>query len=102
MPTMAPLMPTPDPIPAVSELRDQIDTCLLRDRRRLRRRIHELDERDADTGDWVALARAIDGSRTLAGRRAESRPSPAFPTELPITARLDEIRALLDEIERRS
>ncbi len=92
---MAPLMPTPDPIPAVSDLRDQIDACLLRDRRRLRRRVRELDERDADTADWLALAQAIAESRTLAERRAESLPSPEFPGELPITARLDEIRALI-------
>mgnify|MGYP000379148787 CR=1 FL=1 len=67
---MAPLMSTSAPIPAVSDLREQVAGCLLRDRRRLRRRLRELDERDADTADWLALAQAIARSRTLAEARA--------------------------------
>ena len=84
----------PFPDPAV------LEECLLADRHRLRRRLQGLKEL-AHRGEDVAaalgeLTLAIDRSRAVAALRRERLPVPDFPAELPITARIAEIRAVVD------
>ena len=84
----------PFPDPAV------LEECLLADRHRLRRRLQGLKEL-ARRGEDVAaalgeLTQAIERSRAVATLRRERLPVPDFPAELPITARIAEIRAVVD------
>ena len=77
-----------------------VDGCLLADRSRLRRRLHGLHEL-ARRGEDIAAAvvevgAAIARSTAVAALRRERLPDPGFPAELPITARIDEIRALVE------
>ncbi|MCG6967900.1 MAG: ATP-dependent RNA helicase HrpA [Chromatiaceae bacterium] len=72
-----------------------IEACLLRDRQRLRGQLRRLQQGAADAAGWQDFERAVQHSVALATRRAEALPQPGFPEELPITARLDEIRALI-------
>ena len=76
------------------ESNDNFDKCLLRDRPRLRRLRGRLGE-DAAAADQLAFDEAVQRSVAIAGRRTEQRPTVGFPEALPITARLDEIRALI-------
>ena len=93
MSTMA--APSPLPPKTLSAEHQQLDKCLLRDRRRLRQRLKQLSGPDADPADRATLAEQIRTSAASASRRAACLPRPAFPPELPITERLDEIRALI-------
>ena len=88
-------MPTHASPYSLSTLQEQIDNCLLRDRRRLQRRLKQLEETAADTADWVDVEQALQRSVALAAARAAALPQPSFPAELPITARVDEIRRLI-------
>ncbi len=69
-----------------------LDACLLRDRRRLRGWAKRLDAGDADTQLGVRYERLRQASAAVAAQRAATRPQISYPAELPISARLDEIR----------
>ncbi|MDJ0738700.1 MAG: ATP-dependent RNA helicase HrpA [Gammaproteobacteria bacterium] len=88
-------MSTPSPFPDPAQLRREIDACLLRDRARLAGRLGRLAAGDAASADWLALVQQIERSRAAAQQRAAALPRPAFPAELPISERVDEIRALI-------
>jgi len=83
----------------LDHLSQQLDQCLLRDRAPLRKRLQGLRRRVAqgqpvDEGQ-VAVAAAIARSVALVERRQSALPSPTFPPELPVSERLDEIKALI-------
>ena len=65
----------------------------MRDRRRLRRQLQQLQ--DGDSAARLSVIQAINESCAAAERRAAVLPKPDFPLELPITERLDEIRELI-------
>ena len=79
----------------MSAVHTKIDTCLLRDRRRLRRWAKRLQQNAADEAAWLELDQEIQRSSRIAAQRRESLPKPEFPAELPICDRLDEIRDLI-------
>jgi ATP-dependent helicase HrpA len=89
---MVDAMSTRVPAQRPASLTDRIDSCLLRDRRRLRRWAVRLEQTSADAAAWLELDRAVQRSAAIALRRAETSSQPAFPSDLPITERLDEIR----------
>jgi ATP-dependent helicase HrpA len=71
-----------------------IDACLLRDRPRLRR-LQRLATGPGDASARAEFEQAVQGSSALARLRADTLPQPQFPAELPISGRLDEIRAAI-------
>lgn len=81
----------------MSELLPKIDACLLRDRPRLRRQAKQLRASSADEAAWLAFDQQIASSAGMATRRLDARPTVSFPSELPISERLDEIRSLIDQ-----
>lgn len=76
-----------------SAYESRIRQCLLRDRRRLRRQVKQLDEADASARE--RLLEQIRRSQETVGVRRDTLPTPAYPSELPIADRLDEIRELV-------
>ncbi len=76
-------------------MHEKIDACMLRDRRVLRRKLRQLRDKPADTASRLEIEQQIQRSSTLAANRAAALPRPTFPTELPITACLEEIRGLI-------
>ncbi len=79
----------------MSAFSKEIETCLLRDRRWLHAQARRIAQGKSDSAEEVALAQRLQQSAALAARRAIALPTPAFPDELPITERLDEISALI-------
>ena len=76
---------------------DQINACLLRDRRRLRKLARRLMGDQASSDDRHLFARLVAESSAKVVRRRESAPNPSYPEALPITARRDEIIGLLND-----
>jgi len=74
---------------------DTIESCLLRDRRRLHAKLRQWQVAPADSALRLELEQQIQQSSAVAARRAASLPRPSFPAELPISERVDEIRALI-------
>ena len=79
----------------MSGLYDTIESCLLRDRRRLHAKLRQWQAAPADSALRLELEQQIQQSSSVAAHRAESLPRPSFPAELPISERVDEIRALI-------
>ncbi|MCB1798958.1 MAG: ATP-dependent RNA helicase HrpA, partial [Gammaproteobacteria bacterium] len=79
----------------MSGLYDTIESCLLRDRRRLHAKLRQWQVAPADSALRLELEQQIQQSSSVAARRAASLPRPSFPAELPISERVDEIRALI-------
>ena len=84
-----------------------IAQCLIKDRRRLKRRLKQLSvsvaavqpgsESTEDHDRWRDLARAVDQSRAIVDARRAAIPSLIpFPPELPVSERRDEIAKLID------
>ncbi len=73
---------------------------MLADRHRLRRRLRAIARRagegHAPEEALAEVERAIERSAALAERRAAALPVPDFPADLPINARLEEIRELIE------
>ncbi|HKI73083.1 MAG TPA: hypothetical protein VJ998_00445, partial [Pseudomonadales bacterium] len=72
------------------ELLASIDRCMIKDRFRLRKALYAKQQRGR-------TASAIEASVKQADSRRERRPAVDFPPALPITERLDDIRAALDK-----
>ncbi|RTZ74221.1 MAG: ATP-dependent RNA helicase HrpA [Gammaproteobacteria bacterium] len=74
---------------------------MLADRHPLRRRLRAIARRarkgHAPEEALAVVEREIERSAALARRRRETLPQPEFPAELPITARLEEIRSLIGQ-----
>ena len=79
----------------MSSLNETIESCLLRDRQRLRAKLKQLQAAPADHALRIELEQQIRQSSEVAARRAASLPQPSFPVELPISERVDEIRTLI-------
>jgi ATP-dependent helicase HrpA len=76
-----------------------LDACMGVDRYGFRRRLQGLRKR-ANTGQpydqgLAKLLKDIEASRKRLSQRRQLLPEPSFPAELPITARLEEIQALI-------
>jgi ATP-dependent helicase HrpA len=83
-----------EPLPTL----EQIDRCLLSDRHRLRNRLRGFKRnpaREADEQGRARLNAQVNASIELAQRRRMLLPDPEFPEELPISARREEIAALI-------
>ncbi len=86
------------PNPTVASLRDRLDPLMERDRHRLRRRLDKLRRTRDRAGRQRALAdiaAAVAEAEERVRRRRAAVPEPSYPTDLPITARRDD---LLDAI----
>jgi ATP-dependent helicase HrpA len=84
---------------ATATLPLSLDNCLLSDRRSLAQRLRKLKERErkglpADQG-LARLREAAEASRALAAQRRAAVPTIAFPPELPVSERRDEVAALI-------
>ncbi len=84
----------------VNNLKNRIDQCLLADRQRLRRQVQNLSRqvqqgRPVDAEILADIERRLQESESRVRARQASLPQPQYPPELPITARLDEIRELI-------
>jgi len=96
---MPPPPPAPD-APTVAELRRRLGALTMRDERRLRRRLDGLrrPRTGAPSDEAVrALAREIDEAERRCEARRQSVTSIAYPAELPVTERKDEILAAIRE-----
>ncbi|WP_457665908.1 ATP-dependent RNA helicase HrpA [Thiolapillus sp.] len=85
---------------AINNLKNRISQCLLKDRHRLRRQLQNLSRqmqqgRPVDPAVLADVEQRIGKSVAATRARRESLPVPEYPAELPITARLDEIRELM-------
>jgi ATP-dependent helicase HrpA len=79
----------------LASLYQKIDSCLLRDRPRLRRVARRLRDAQPADPERLKLESEIRRSARVVAERRDSLPVPAYPQELPITGRLDEIRELI-------
>ncbi|MBK1649991.1 ATP-dependent RNA helicase HrpA [Rhabdochromatium marinum] len=88
---------TPSAIPSAADL----NACLLRDRHRLRRWLKGLTKSAAAQPSAAALAdlwRAIEHSQAVVEQRRQQCPAViAYPPDLPVSERKDEVAALLDQ-----
>jgi ATP-dependent helicase HrpA len=79
----------------------EIKQCMLRDRHRLFRQLRNLKKREARGGDYsqglVKLWHAIRESQRCLEHRRENLPLIAYPDILPISQRVDEIKALIQD-----
>ena len=87
---------------AIDSLKNRIDQCLLADRHRLRRQLQNLSRqlqqgRPVDVDMLADIERRLQESESRVRARRAGLPQPQYPPELPITARLDEIRELIDK-----
>ncbi|MDF0604932.1 ATP-dependent RNA helicase HrpA [Neisseriaceae bacterium TC5R-5] len=85
----------------LSQLKTQLSSCLLRDRRPLRRKLHEADERlnkqqpaDKQLADIDAQ---IQRSITRVNARREHLPQAQFDLTLPVNQKLEEIKAAISQ-----
>ena len=76
-------------VPAYRELESWIDECMLVDRFRMRRDIKKKNERGK-------LFKAIKKSRGLVERRQSKVPEVTYPEALPVSGRVDDIRAAME------
>ncbi|MET0089042.1 MAG: ATP-dependent RNA helicase HrpA [Candidatus Thiodiazotropha sp.] len=79
--------------------RQELDGCMRMDRHRLSRRLRNLIQGQGKPGDdsqrLMELWQQIRASQERLNARRAGLPEPSFPAELPITQRLDEIKALI-------
>jgi len=91
----------PQTQPDIDAIADAIDSCMAFDRRALRdgvRRARRL-ARDGKPNDKLVarLRRRMESSRRLRARRLDSRPTPHYPPELPVSERREEIKRAIAE-----
>ena len=72
-----------------------IEDCLLRDRPRLRGLRRKIREQSSSSESELAFSRLQAASRAIVEQRAAGT-APTFPSQLPISERVDEIRALIE------
>ena len=78
-----------------AELHRRIDQCMQADRHRLRRRVKSVAGKSSDTEAAAALLSDIDASFSRCAARKSNRPSPNYPSELPVVQQRDAILAAL-------
>lgn len=84
----------PDPV----ELEQQLQSCMVRDRTRLRRRLRRLGP-DTGGSEWQAFQRAVDAARQRHEQRLAGLPQPTFPAELPISRKAETIIQAIAEYQ---
>jgi ATP-dependent helicase HrpA len=72
-----------------------IESCLLRDRHRLGRRLRALETGKGSPAKLAGLAADIQRSKAMRERRALGLPRPTYPDDLPITKRRNDIAAAI-------
>jgi ATP-dependent helicase HrpA len=83
------------PTSIADQLRAELCQGMIADRARLLPRIDRLERRDAAVAEIESVRRAVAASRARALARAAARPRVAYPLELPIAARRDDIAAAI-------
>ncbi|HEX8013101.1 MAG TPA: ATP-dependent RNA helicase HrpA [Casimicrobiaceae bacterium] len=83
------------PPSAADRLRIELSEAMTADRLRLERQLRRLSERHAPASELERVARAITASRERARSRAAAIPRIAFPPELPVSARREDIAAAI-------
>ena len=83
------------PTSIADRLRAELGEGMSADRARLRPRIDRLERSRAAAAEIESVGRAVAASRARALARAAARPRVAYPPELPITARRDDIAAAI-------
>ena len=86
---------TPSPSSSIAELRQRIEQGLLRERHRLRRAL-ERAQQSGDAGELQAVAQRIEQSAGQVSARLHALPDVAYPEELPIAVRVDEIARAIE------
>lgn len=83
-----------------SRLQPALADCLIRDRRPLARKLHEIEARlrQGRPADRLIaqVEQQIEASRGRAALRRQNRPEPSFDADLPVNQKLDDIRAAID------
>jgi ATP-dependent helicase HrpA len=93
---------TPGPT-ELKSLGNRIDACMRRDEHRLRMRLQHLRQQAEPQGQTAPedalrrLAEEIDRSAEVRAKRLANLPKPAFPEELPVVQRRDEIARAIAE-----
>jgi ATP-dependent helicase HrpA len=72
-----------------------IESCLLRDRDRLGRRLRALETGKGSPAKLAGLAADVQRSKAMRERRALGLPRPTYPDDLPITKRRNDIAAAI-------
>ena len=82
---------------AVADLRARLARLTLRDERRLRRRLDRARRREGDarTQALAAVVGEIDRAEQHVARRRAAVPAVSYPSELPITARVEDLAATI-------
>ena len=80
----------------LQQLEQRLDTCLQRDRHRLRQRLQRL-RRQPDAASFAQLEQDIDASAAAREQRLQRRPQPTYPEELPVSAKREEIRRAIEQ-----
>ncbi len=84
--------------PALHELGEQINECMICDRRRLRRRLRGIRQRKDPSDHAVeAVRKAIADAHDRRKKRAERLLTPKYELELPVVDRREEILSLIRE-----
>ncbi len=92
MATLKCAVPTPS---IVDRLLADLRQGMTADRLRLAPRVERLRRRDVPPAELERVARAAAASRERAERRAAALPRIAYPPELPVSARRDDIAATI-------
>jgi ATP-dependent RNA helicase HrpA len=90
--------PTPSPSPSFDALSERLPGLMLRDRQRLGRRLdgaRKIRKPEARTAVLAEIAAAMDDSELKVAARRESLPSIAYPEQLPVSRKKDEILAAI-------
>ncbi len=78
---------------------EEVQACMLADRRKLRQRLRGLKKRQVKGAPYdkglASLWQQVAASSRLAERRRQKLPVPGFPTDLPISERWEEIAGLI-------
>ncbi|MEV1289787.1 ATP-dependent RNA helicase HrpA [Micromonospora sp. NPDC049679] len=91
-------MHTPPPSPSVADLQARLPELMLRDERRLQRRIdgvRKLRDPDARRGALDQIAAEIDAAAQRLERRRDGVPTITYPPALPVSEKKDEILAAI-------
>ncbi|MCG7867375.1 MAG: ATP-dependent RNA helicase HrpA [Candidatus Thiodiazotropha taylori] len=89
--------------PLMDDLPDpaELELCMQADRKRFRQRLKGVQKRLVSGADYsqaaLKLVQQIRASQQRLQQRQASLPAPAFPAELPVSQRVDEIKKLISE-----
>jgi ATP-dependent helicase HrpA len=87
--------PAPADGPEAAALRARLPETLVADAARLARRIDDARRRRADAAEWARLAADLERSIAKRAARIGGKPAIAYPPELPVSQRADDIAAAI-------